>query len=240
MAEIWNLPGPDRPNYVTRLGRSFVFLLVLGFGMLISTGLATFGTFGHHNPWLGLVSEPLAAVVNAIVYLCVFKVLTPRAVRSRQLLPGAIVGGIAWTILQAVGGYLVGHDLRNDSVTYGVFGVVLGLLAFVYLGSEITIYAAELNAVLARHLWPRGMIQPPLTDADQRSLALQALQNQRRPEEEVSVGFTTAAMSQREWLSSMRNESSNTRRREGGRVMSDDRTTDDDLDRLTTHHSPMQ
>jgi len=30
MAEIWNLPGPDRPNYVTRLGRSFVFLLVLG------------------------------------------------------------------------------------------------------------------------------------------------------------------------------------------------------------------
>jgi len=102
------------------------------------------------------VSEPLAAVVNAIVYLSVFKVLTPKAVRSRQLLPGAIVGGIAWTILQAVGGYLIGHDLRNDSVTYGVFGVVLGLLAFVYLGSEITIYAAELNAVLARHLWPRG------------------------------------------------------------------------------------
>jgi len=94
MAEIWNLPGPDRPNYVTRLGRSFVFLLVLGFGMLISTGLATFGTFGHHNSWLGLVSEPLAAVVNAIVYLSVFKVLTPKAVRSRQLLPGAIVAAL--------------------------------------------------------------------------------------------------------------------------------------------------
>jgi len=75
------------------------------------------------------------------------------------------------------------------------------------------------------------MIAPPLTDADQRSLALQALQNQRRPEEEVSVGFTTTAMSQREWLTSIRNEPSNTRRQDGGRVMSDDRTTGDDLDK---------
>jgi hypothetical protein len=51
-------------------------------------------------------------------------------------------------------------------------------------------------------LWPRGMVQPPLTEADQRSLALQATQNQRRPEQEVSVRFSAPAMSQQEWLSS--------------------------------------
>jgi hypothetical protein len=51
------------------------------------------------------------------------------------------------------------------------------------------------------------MVQPPLTEADQRSMALQATQNQRRPEQEVSVGFNTPAMSQREWLSSRANES---------------------------------
>jgi hypothetical protein len=79
---------------------------------------------------------------------------------------------------------------------------VLGLVAWIYLGCEVTIYAAELNSVLAGHLWPRGMVQPPLTEADQRSLALQATQNQRRPEQEVSVSFTVPAMSQREWLSS--------------------------------------
>jgi len=90
-------------------------------------------------------------------------------------------------------------------VTYGVFAAVLGLVAWIYLGSEVMIYAAELNTVLARRLWPRGMVQPPLTHADQRSLALQATQNQRRPEQEVSVRFTTPAMSQREWLSSREN-----------------------------------
>jgi uncharacterized BrkB/YihY/UPF0761 family membrane protein len=207
MAQIWNLAGPERPNYVKRLGRSFVFLAVLGSGLVVSTGLASFGTFGRHNVGLGILSEALAVLVNVVMYFLVFRVLTPKAVNRRKLPPGAVVGGVAWTILQAVGGYLIGHDLRHDSVTYGVFGIVLGLLAWIYVGSEITIYAAEFNTVLARHLWPRGMVQPPLTEADQRSMALQATQNQRRPEQEVSVGFNTPAMSQREWLSSRANES---------------------------------
>jgi len=209
MAQVWNLTGPERPNYVTRLGRSFGFLVVLGSGLVVSTGLASFGTFGRHNILLGAFSEVLAVLVNVIMYFGVFRVLTPKSVHTRQLVPGAVVGGVAWTILQALGGYLIGHDLRNDSVEYGVFGVVLGLLAWIYLGSEITLYAAELNTVLARHLWPRGMVQPPLTEADQRSMALQATQNQRRPEQEVTVGFTAPAMSQHEWLSARAVETAN-------------------------------
>jgi YihY family inner membrane protein len=200
MSQVWNLAGPDRPNFVSRLGRSFAFLAVLGLGLVITTGLASFGTFGHHNVALGVLSEVLAVVVNIVTYYGVFRVLTPKAVPSRQLVPGALLGGVAWTILQAIGGYLIGHDFKNDSVTYGVFAAVLGLVAWIYLGSQISIYAAEFNTVLARHLWPRGMVQPPLTEADQRSLTLQATQNQRRPEQEVSVEFTTPAMSQREWL----------------------------------------
>jgi uncharacterized BrkB/YihY/UPF0761 family membrane protein len=196
------MPGPERPNFVKRLGRSFAFLLVLGLGLIVSTALASFGTFGRHNVALGALSELVAVLVNVIMYFGIFRVLTPRGIHTRLLLPGAVIGGVAWTILQAVGGYLIGHDLRNDSVEYGVFGIVLGLIAWIFLGSEITLYAAEVNTVIARHLWPRGMIQPPLTEADQRSMALQATQNQRRPEQEVTVGFTTSAMSQRTWLTS--------------------------------------
>jgi hypothetical protein len=43
--------------------------------------------------------------------------------------------------------------------------------------------------VLVRRLWPRGIIQPPLTEADRASMALQALQNQRREEQQVEVTF---------------------------------------------------
>ena len=209
MSQVWNLPGPDRPNYVSRLGRSFGFLAVLGLGIVVTTGLASFGTFGRHNIALGILAELLAVVVNVATYLGAFRVLTPKTVRIRQLVPGALFGGVVWTILQAVGGYLIGHDLKNDSVSYGVFAAVLGLVAWIYLGCQVTMYAAELNTVLARRLWPRGMVQPPLTEADQRSLALQATQNQRRPEQQVSVSFTTPAMSQHEWLSSQENAEQN-------------------------------
>ena len=207
MSQIWNLVGPDRPNYLSRLGRGFAFLVVLGVGLIVTTGLASFATFGRHNVWLGVLSVALAVLVNIAVYLGAFRVLTPKVVPTGQLRAGAVLGGVAWTVLQAVGGYLIGHDVKNDSVTYGVFAAVLGLVAWIYLSCEITIYAAELNTVLAEHLWPRGMVQPPLTEADQRSLARQATQNQRRPEQQVSVDFTTPAMTQSEWLSSPERQS---------------------------------
>jgi uncharacterized BrkB/YihY/UPF0761 family membrane protein len=68
-------------------------------------------------------------------------------------------------VLQAVGAYLVHHDLRSDSV-YGIFATVLGLVAWIYLAAETAVYAAEINVVLARRLWPRAIVQPPLTEAD--------------------------------------------------------------------------
>lgn len=193
MEQIWNLPGPERPNYPKRLLRSFGFLAVLGSGLVVSGFLASFGTFGRHNVILGVAGEIVAVVVNFGQYLAAFRLLTPKSVQTRDLVPGAAVGAVLWTLLLALGGYLIGHDLRNDSAVYGVFGMVLGLLAWVYLGAEISIYCAELNTVIKRRLWPRAMVQPPLTEADQRSMSLQATQNQRRPEQQVRVWFTEPA-----------------------------------------------
>ena len=137
---------------------------------------------------LVVLAEVVTAVFSAGMYLGAFRALTPKGVPTRNLLPGAITGGIGWTVLQVLGTYLVHHFLHSDSV-YGVFATVLGLLAWVYLATEITVYSAEVNVVLARRLWPRSIVQPPLTEADRTSMALQALQNQRRPEQDVKVTF---------------------------------------------------
>jgi hypothetical protein len=99
-----------------------------------------------------------------------------------------VAGGILWTALQALGAYVVNHDLHTASV-YGIFATVLVLLAWIYLGVQVTLYAAEVNVVLTRRLWPRAIVQPPLTEADRASMALQALQNQRRAEQDVAVTF---------------------------------------------------
>ena len=188
MAQVWNLPGPARPGYAQRLGRAMEFLGVLGVGVILTTLLASLNTYGQKAAIFVVLAELAAVLVNVGMYLVAFRVLTPKGIPTRRLIPGVIAGGIAWTVLQILGTYLVHHFLHSNSV-YGYFGTVLGLVAYIYLAIQITVYAAEINVVLARRLWPRSIVQPPLTEADRASMALQALQNQRREEQHIEVSF---------------------------------------------------
>jgi uncharacterized BrkB/YihY/UPF0761 family membrane protein len=165
-----------------------LFLCVLALGLVISTLLTGLVTYGHHALLFRMLAQALAAVANVGLYLLSFRVLTPKGIRTRQLVPGAVAGGTFWTALQALGAYLVHHYLRSNSV-YGIFATVLGLLAWIYLSVEVAVLAAEINVVLARRLWPRAFVQPPLTEADRAVMALQALQNQRREEQDIVVTF---------------------------------------------------
>jgi len=188
MAQVWNLPGPARPGYVQRLGRAMLFIALLGGGVIVTTGLASLNTYVLKGFWAVILAELLVVAFNTGMYLGAFRALTAKGVPTRQLLPGAITGGICWTVLQVLGTWLVHHFLHSDSL-YGVFATVLGLLAWIYLAVLVTVYSAEINVVLSRRLWPRSIVQPPLTEADRASMALQALQNQRRPEQHVEVTF---------------------------------------------------
>jgi hypothetical protein len=84
---------------------------------------------------------------------------------------------------------VIKHYLNSESV-YHIFAIVLALIAWIYLLVQIMLYSAELNVVLVRRLYPRSLLQPPLTEADRAALALQPLQNQRREEQQIQVTFT--------------------------------------------------
>jgi YihY family inner membrane protein len=174
MAQVWNRPVPARPGYLQRLGRAALFLAVLGLGVIVTTLLTSLVAYGHNTIAIVVVGEALAVAANIGMYFIGFRVLTSKGVPARKLVPGAVAGGVAWKVPQALGTYLVHHFLHSASV-YGVFATVPGLLAWIYLGVEITVYAAETNVVLARRLRPRSIVQPPLTKADRAVLAAQAL-----------------------------------------------------------------
>jgi len=188
MAQIWNIPGPHRPGYVQRLGRSGLFLVGLLIGVVATTGLASLSAFGHQNPGTIVAADALAVIVNVGMFMFAFRVLTPKGVPSRDLVPGAVLAGLLWTVLQAAGALVVKHYLSSESV-YHIFGIVLALIGWIYLLVQILIYCAELNVVVVRRLYPRSMLQPPLTEADRAALALQPLQNQRREEQQIQVTF---------------------------------------------------
>jgi uncharacterized BrkB/YihY/UPF0761 family membrane protein len=86
-----------------------------------------------------------------------FRLASLRRVPWSELKYGAIVAAVVWQVLQLAGSYIVQHQVSHASSLYGTFGVVLGLMAWLYLQAEVTLYAAEIDVVLVRRLWPRSL-----------------------------------------------------------------------------------
>lgn len=188
MAQVWNVPGVVRPGFGARLVRGLAFFVTIGVGAGLAAAFVAIGTATGHT-WLTRALVLVAdLLLNVALYLVAFRVLTPH-VATRDLVPGAIAAGIGYTILVAAGTALIQHQLRHAQAVYGQFALVLGLISWLFLVSRLTLYATEFNVVRSRHLWPRSIVQPPLTEADQRVLGDIVRQEERRPEQRVGVSF---------------------------------------------------
>jgi YihY family inner membrane protein len=189
MAEVWNIPGRERPGFFPRLGRSFSIIALLASGLVATTALSGVGTATGPAMFWRVLTIAASVGINAVVFFVGYRLLTPKVIETRSLVPGALLAAAGWSLIQALGGYLVAHQLRQTSEVYGFFAIVLGLVAFLSLGANLTIYAAEVNVVRARRLWPRSIVQPPLTDPDRAALREMAQREERRPEERIDVRF---------------------------------------------------
>jgi YihY family inner membrane protein len=189
MNRVWNVPMTRRPGFLERLGRSLVMLVILGAATIGATILSGVGTSGAVGTLTRVAGIALALAVNIGLYLLAFRVLTEEHLSWGAVLPGALIAGVAWTLLQLLGGWYVGHQIAGASQTYGVFAVVIGLLTWLYLGAQASLLAAEVNVVRTRRLWPRSLAPPPLTRADRDVFRAAAKEAARRPEQTVSVRF---------------------------------------------------
>jgi YihY family inner membrane protein len=183
---VWNVPYKHRPNFIFSVLRALVMLAVLGVTTVLSAAAGGVGT-GSTTWWWWVVGILASLLLNFALFMLAFRILTAADVSWADVRPGAIVGAVAWTTLQALGGYYVGHQLNGASSTYGTFAIVIGLLAWMYLGAQITLYAAEINVVKVHRLWPRSMVQPPLTEADRRELERLAKVEERRKDQTVET-----------------------------------------------------
>jgi YihY family inner membrane protein len=189
LTQAWNVPRIDAPGFVPRLVRSLLGLVFIGASFLVSSVLATLAEASSTGLGLQILVLVALVVVNAFLFLATFRALTPRTVATRPLIPGAIVGSVGFSLLITVGSGLIQHQVRNSSATYGQFGIVIGLVGFLFLVAKITLYGVELNPVLHRRLWPRGIRNDNPTPADDEVLADVVHEQRRRSDQVVAVGF---------------------------------------------------
>jgi membrane protein len=160
MCEIWGVPRDQRPGFPLSIPYQVVLMLVVGIGLLLTSFIS--GVAGGAGNVLSGVGAHVGAVavsliLNIGVFWLAFRLAAARKVAWRDLRVGAVAGAIVWQVLQLIGGYFVSHQLHHASSLYGTFGVVLGLLAWLYLQAELTLYAAEIDVVIVRRLWPRSL-----------------------------------------------------------------------------------
>ena len=161
LCEIWGIPRAERPGFPMSQVWAMALVFTVGIGFIVTTflsGLA--GGTGHLITGAGahIGAVAVSLILNVGIFWLGFRLATLFKVPWRQLRTGAVIAAVCWQILQVVGGYVVSHQLHRASELYGTFGVVLGLLAWLFLQAEVTLYAAEADVVLSRRAWPRSIL----------------------------------------------------------------------------------
>jgi len=196
----WSVPRNSRPNpFLSRL-KSLGLLVVAGLALgavtvlttLISTSAILGDALGDRERWLITVLSVL--LVGGFLTLLFRFAATGDHISVRRSAPGGFGLALMWQLLQLGGARYVDNVLVDTSAMTKTFGLVLGLIGFLFIGAAMAVLATELNVVSTRRLWPRALLTPftdnvALTDADRRAYALYAGMQRHKGFETVEVSW---------------------------------------------------
>jgi len=186
---VWAVPFKDRPNFVHSRLRGLLLLICLGIMFVASAAATTLATTVFGGALAKIGGYAITLGVNFCLYVLAFRFLTSAIIPTRSLWLGAGVGALFLSVMQLVGTIYVKRVISHASNTYGTFATVIGLLVWLHLIAQLTLYAAEINVVVVRRLWPRSLFGPPDEPADRETLRALAKVEERHEGEQVEVHF---------------------------------------------------
>lgn len=159
---IWRVkPNPEGHFYAFVIDRIRSFGLVVAIGFLLLVSLTVTAALAALNAWLfnfAPVNAVLWTIVNTLVSIVVttglfallFRFLPDVRLRWRDVMTGAVVTAILFTIGQQVIGLYLGQSAIASM--YGAAGSMMILLLWVYYSCQILLFGAQFTRVwAARH-----------------------------------------------------------------------------------------
>ena len=188
---VWEIPMKERPGLVQQMLRTLLALATVGLGLVAATlisGYVTGQNTGVDLGWYGRLGGYIVSLVLDVgLFLLAFRILTERDVSFRDVLPGAVLSGVAFFVLQQISSLVISRYLNSAQDTYGNFATVITVLWWFYLQAQITLLGAQLNVVLKERLHPRSLAGGPETEADRRALEAYAEERTYHEREEVDT-----------------------------------------------------
>jgi YihY family inner membrane protein len=192
MNDVWDVPRHERPNAINVRLRALLVLVVVGAGLLGTVALSSLAAL-LPVPAAGRIALVLGTLVaDSLTFLVAFQVLTARKQPWGALAPGAAFAGVGWFAVQLSGTWFVARAIKGASDVYGTFAAVIGFLTLFHVQAQLSLYAAEINVVRARRLWPRSLTGRDPTDADRRAALDEANASIDLPGASVEVRYASA------------------------------------------------
>jgi YihY family inner membrane protein len=186
---VWEIPLHERPGLVKQVIRSVSVLATIGIGLVITTLVSGFVTGSSTGVNLGvggrIAGYVFSVVLDVGLFVAAFRMLTDREITIRDVIPGAVLSGVTFFVLQELSAFIISRHLHSAQSTYGHFATVITILWWFYLQAVVTLLGAQLNVVLKERLHPRSVVDAPQTDADHRALQAYAEERTYQPEETV-------------------------------------------------------
>lgn len=138
----------DEGNFFVKRLDALKWLAILAVAVLGSVAVSSLAALapGLLGTWLGHL---VGIALNLFIFLTAFRFL-PHVDRTwREVFPGAVIGAVAFELLKYLGEFYLDRGASARSATFGALAAAAGFLVASYLLSQITLLAAEVNAVLA-------------------------------------------------------------------------------------------
>jgi membrane protein len=190
---VWAVPHAQRPGFGAQMRRGLVALGAIALGLVVSTVISSYVTGTGTGTSLGMVARLagylIAVALDVGLFFVAFRLLTDRDVSTRDVLPGALLSGIVFWLLQQLSSLIIFRYLQNAERIYGNFATVITMLSWFYLQSVVTLVGAQLNVVLKERLHPRGLATAPVTEADHRAYDAYVKERTYHPNQRIHTDF---------------------------------------------------
>lgn len=158
---VWRVSEAERAGVIEQTLGGLKALALIGVALVFSVLTTGFVSGTSHQLDISSLAVvggyAIAVIIDVVVFVIAFRVLTSREVSTRDVLPGALLAGVGFWVLQSLSSVIISRYLQNAQKTYGNFATVITLLWWFYLTGVLTLLGAQLNVVLRERIWPRSL-----------------------------------------------------------------------------------
>ena len=187
MNDVWDLPRDRKVKLVKRRAKGLATLVLLFVGLVGGIAVSAVVSLLPDIPGAGRLAVVLGTIaLNMGLYTVLFKVQTEVKLPWRAHLPGGMLAGFFWWVMQTFGVIYLSRVEESAGPTYGSFASTIVLLTFIFVSAQLIVLSAEVSVVSYRRLWPRALPRCEITEADRRAWQSQAESTRQVPAQRIT------------------------------------------------------